>query len=269
MLTQNIFKLSNPYFFWILILFLIILTIFSIEYFSITTENKKTKSNSSHTEQSYTGEDTDKEYVIDIENLHTSDYIHDSSIIETSYKKLIPNNMGTISFYIYTILISLLFVYREKQNRVKLMLLEKQEDTLKIDLAKQSDISIYSEVEKEITKYASTFNPEFNANTFKELLHISPISVIAASRRVTEKIITNIYDKHFANEKPFAMKIIILQKSNYITHDMSNLAHTVKAFGNKASHPNDTVFTNKDALLVVSSLLHLVEKLDAANQLKD
>ncbi len=267
-LKNNIFKLSNPYFFWILITLLIFITMIFSEGVFITTSDNDIKNNSSITEQSYSNTDSDK-YILDIDNIHTNDYTHNSSLIETSYKKLIPNNMASASFYIYTLLISLLFIYREKQNRVKLILLEKQEDALQIELAKQSDINIYSEIEKEIEKYASTFNPELDASTFKELLYISPISVISASRRITEKIITKLYDKHFAYEKPFALRIVILQKNNYITNDMSNLAHTVKAFGNKASHPNETVFTNKDALLVVSSLLHLVENLDTANILEN
>jgi len=267
-LQNNIFKLSNPYFFWILIISLIFITIVTNEYFSISASKSNSNNSSSITEQSYNNDDTE-EYVLDIDNLHTNDYIHTSSIVETSYKKLIPNNIATASFYIYTILISLLFIYREKQNRIKLILLEKQEDILQIELAKQSDISVYIEIEKEIEKYTETFNPELDASTFKQLLSISPIAIISASRRITEKLITKIYDKHFANDKPFAIKILNLQKSNYITHDMSNLAHTVKAFGNKAAHPNETIFTNKDALLVISSLLHFVEKLDAANLLED
>ena len=266
-MQNKIFSLSNPYFFWLLIIFLIFIGIFSNEYFSAS-QKTNIKDNASIVEQSYKNEATDGRYVIDIDNLHTNDFQYNSSVIETSYKKLIPNNMTTISFYIYTIALSILFIYREKQNRIKLVLLEKQEDLLQIELAKQSYINIYTEVEKEIEKYNTVFNPELDSSTFKNLLDISPIAIISASRRITEKIITTMYDKHFANEKPFAMRIIALQKSNYITHDMSNLAHTVKAFGNKASHPNETVFTNKDALLVVSSLLHLVEKLDAENLLE-
>ena len=162
-------------------------------------------------------------------------------------------------------MISILFIYREKQNRIKVILLEKQEDALQIELAKQSDISIYLEIEKEIEKYAVIFYPELNASTFKNLLEISPLSIISASRRIAEKVINHIYDKYFTIDKPFALKIVILQKNNYITYEMSNLAHIVKAFGNKASHPNAIIYTKKDALLVVSTLLHLIEKLDFDN----
>ncbi len=269
---QDIFKLTNPFLFWFIIIIILFLVIFTNEYFMLTQKTKEVKNNSSMVEQSYQNTTPKDELIIDVDNLHRVNPKLDSSLIEPSYKKLIPNNPTTLLFYLYTIILAFLFIYREKQHRKKLIYLERQEDILQIELAKQSNsINVEREIEKEIEKYKDILNPELDAKTFKNQLEISPEAVIIMSRKITEKILLRIYKKHYNGETHFNNIIITLLNKRIITHNISNLAHTIKAFGNKAVHAsldNPTVFTNKDALLVVGSLLHLVDELQVSNLLE-
>ncbi len=113
--------------------------------------------------------------------------------------------------------------------------------------------------------------PDLHAKTFKNQLEINPEVVIIMSRKITEKVLLKVYKDHFNDEIYFDDIIVTLHNEQIINHNMSNLAHTIKAFGNKAVHANidnPRVFTNKDALFVVGSLLDLLEALQTLNLLE-
>ncbi len=89
-----------------------------------------------------------------------------------------------------------MFIYREKQHRNKLLYLERQEDILQIELAKQNNIvNIEREIEKEIEKYQYILTPDLHAKTFKNQLEINPEVIISTFAHTKAKF--NPINSHF------------------------------------------------------------------------
>ena len=272
---QAKFKLTNPYFFWGLISVLLVLTFFLNQYFTSSLGLIETKITPSIVEQSY----TEKKIVIDPDNLHYMNFEDGQSVVKDQesyvanlYEKLIENSTVFLLLF-YTIILSALFVYREKQHKNMLVYMEKMEDELQIQIAViDANVDLYEDLGREIEKHRSILEPELKVEGLKERLSSDAVYVIITARMVTEKIILKLYSKYFDNEATLNDMMMALYRKRILNPSMNNYAHTIKAFGNKAIHPNinsPVIFETKEALFVISSLLQFIKELDSKNLLKD
>ncbi len=268
------FKLTNPFIFWGLISILLLLTFFLNQYLSSSSSSKITKAQPSIVEQSY----KEKRIVIDPDNLHYMNFEDRQSVIKDQesyfanlYEKF-NENSTVFLLLLYTIILSVLFVYREKQHKNKLVYVEKMEDELQIQLAKESArVDIYESMGREIEKHKSILEPELKIKGLKERLDTDAVYVIITARMVIEKIILKLYSRYFDDQATLNDMMMALYRKRILNPSMNNYAHTIKAFGNRAIHPNvnsSIVFETKEAVLVISSLLQFIQELDSANLLE-
>ncbi len=268
------FKLTNPFIFWGLISILLLLTFFLNQYLSSSSSSKITKAQPSIVEQSY----KEKRIVIDPDNLHYMNFEDRQSVIKDQesyfanlYEKF-NENSTVFLLLLYTIILSVLFVYREKQHKNKLVYVEKMEDELQIQLAKESArVDIYEGMGREIEKHKSILEPELKIKGLEERLDTDAVYVIITARMVIEKIILKLYSKYFNDQATLNDMMMALYRKRILNPSMNNYAHTIKAFGNRAIHPNvnsSIVFETKEAVLVISSLLQFIQELDSANLLE-
>ncbi len=277
MLNQQVtakFKLTNPYFFWGLISIFFFLTFFLSQYFIPSSSSEVKKITPSIVEQSY----KEKKIVIDPDNLYYMDFENNLSTIKDKgsyfshiYKKITENSTVFLLLF-YTIILSSLFIYREKQHRNKLLYMEKIEDELQIQIAKENDkVGIYEVMGREIEKHKSILEPELKIKGLEERLDTDAVYVIITARMVIEKIILKLYSKYFNDQATLNDMMMALYRKRILNPSMNNYAHTIKAFGNRAIHPNinsSIVFETKEAVLVISSLLQFIQELDSANLLE-
>ena len=80
----------------------------------------------------------------------------------------------------------------------------------------------------------------------------------------------NYLNRSHLKEESLNKMIYLLFKKEILTHQTKSYAHTIKAFGNRVAHPSikqPIIFTSKDALLVLSTLVTLLEILKTQNLL--
>lgn len=168
------------------------------------------------------------------------------------------SNILVVLLIIYSIGLSLLFTYREKSRISKEMLEEK----IKIEKDRiQSKVKIFENIEEELKKYENILNPEMKIDNLDKKVDLEPNYIIFNSRVVLEKILLNICKKYDLEEETLGSMIYSLYKKQILTPVTHGYSHTIKAFGNRAAHPNlknPIVFTPKDALLVLSTLISLL-----------
>lgn len=267
----DILNLSNKYVFWLLIF--ILLGLF-ITFISNSAYEVTVKKQGNIIERSY---QNSQEYVIDLEKIdEVSDLDGNKEknigeiALNTAVKSISSTN--NLLLIVYTILISLLFLYREKQNRKTISLLEKRDDELKILAAKQNFTTIYSNLSDELKPFEKIIESDINLETLEEKINNESKYLILASRIILEKLIMTHYAKYYEEEATLNIMIVSLYRKRILNHNMHNYAQIIKAFGNKVAHPNiknPEKFNSKDATLVVGSLLQFLKELDANNMLKD
>ncbi len=273
MTTYNKTKyiLTKPWVFWGLIILLFLGMFFMVNRTSASVNVTTPSSSTNIVEQSF----QDKKIVIDPDNLTRMDFDKKSPTEENNNRSsnFFSTNSTMLLLLFYTIIISLLFIYREKQHKNKLVLMEKVEDELQIQLAKKNDhANLYEGIDSEIKKHRTILEPELKINGLEERLNSDANYVIISARIVVEKIILKLYSQYFEDEATLNGMMAALYRKRILNPSMNNYAHTIKAFGNRAIHPNlDTpvVFKSKEAVLVIGSLLQFINELDSNNLLKD
>jgi hypothetical protein len=270
-LQGDILNLSNKYVFWSIISILLGLFIAFISYIPEQTAVKKL---GDITERSY---QNDQEYVIDLEKIDEVSDLDginkeknlEENALQVGIQKLSsPNKLLLI---IYTVLLSGLFLYREKQNRNKIALLERRDDELKILKAQQSSTTIYTNLSDELKPFQKIIEADINLDTLEDKINNESKYLILASRIVLEQLISHLYLKYFKEDASLNIMIVALYKKRVLNHNMHNYAHIIKAFGNKAAHPNvrkPEIFNSKDATLVLGSLLQLLKELESNHLLE-
>jgi len=259
-------NLSNPYLFWGIIILLLMAIFFLNNSLKETHSNTKEKNESSIVERSY--KDSSSPIVVDVENLKHMDFEkhQPTHSAETSY------NTTLLLLLLYTVAISILFVYREKQNRVKLFNIEKIDDAIKIKQAeKESESPLYEYIKDDLIRHKDIIEPELKLEKIEEELADNPRYVIVNSRIILEKTILKIYFKNFNETKTLNEMLFILKNKKILSLSLNNYAHTIKAFGNKACHPtvDPSLYQKpKDALLVLNTLLQYLHELKSANLLE-
>ena len=93
---------------------------------------------------------------------------------------------------------------------------------------------------------------------------------VDASRVVLEKILLDICSKNNLEEETLNNMIYVLFKKRILDPQTNGYAHTIKAFGNYAAHPNKNkqiTFSSKDAILTLSTLITFLSVLESKNLL--
>ncbi len=265
--TKTRLNLSNPYFFWgLIIIFLLSVFFLTVNLNVVDTTVNEHKSDSSIVEQSYKDKADDKNIVVDLDNLNHMDFEkHQPSFNNTKSR----SNITLLLLILYTIGISILFVYREKQNRVKLLSMEKIEDTIKIKLAeKEQKTYLYEHLKDDLEKHKDIIEPELKLDKIENELAADPRYIIINARVILEKTILKLYKYYFKEEATLNEMLQLLHRKRILSPALNNYAHTIKAFGNKAVHPSlntTSEYKPKDALLVLNTLLQYLQDLKSAN----
>lgn len=254
---------SNPFVFWLIIIISIVLiSIFyneSKNFYEMKVVSSKTfeKHNYSNTENRL------NKY--DFPDINVK--LEPESIFANIFSK--DTNLLVIILIIYSIGLSMLFTYREKSRISKEMLDEK----LKIEKERiQSKVNIFENIEKELKKYENIISPEMKLENLDKRIDTDTNYVIFNSRVVLEKILLNICKKNNIEEETLNSMIFTLYKKEILNPQTNGYAHTIKAFGNRVAHPNikhPIIFTPKDALLILSILVALLELLKSQNLIEE
>lgn len=267
---KNKLNLSNPAIFWSLIVILSIAIVVSnknlltteVKQHQIIQEQSLAKNNSK-----------DEKYVIDLDKIESAKSKDDfvvENFDELSFSKKVESiassqNIFTVA---YGFLVSILFFFREKQNREKIYKLEKVEDELTIQKAKQQT-TIYKDIKIELVKYKELIKYDINLELLNERIEQEPKYIVIASKNVLEQIVTKLYKTYLNKENTnLNMMLLELYKSRKLNHDTNNYAHIIKAFGNKANHTSK-IFDSREATLSISNLIEFLKVLDKKGVLKD
>lgn len=216
-------------------------------------------------EQSYESQNKN-ELVLDLDHLNSADLENNTKPEFSLLKIEDPFAISNVALIIYTVLISIFFVVREKQNRLKLVQLEKQDDEIKIELAKKNaKPNLFENIKDELKKFDSILRDDIQYEKIEEKIENEPKYVILAARIVIEKVLLGLYKSCFTDESSLNQMIVLLYKQKLINQKANNYSHIIKAFGNRAahhSHNQKNEFTKQEAILVVSTLVELLKELN-------
>jgi hypothetical protein len=222
---------------------------------------------SKYQSQSFSQDNQEQNYIVDLDNIdnikNMDDLEKNTNTIDRSFIANIQRvtSSNTILMFIYTAILSFLFIYREKQNRAKILLLEERDDELKIAIAKKNE-TIYKDITQELKPYEELIKNDIRIDQLDTRINEEPKYIIIASKNIVEQIITRLYKKYF-NEENTNLNIMMmsLYKKRVLGHDLNNYAHIIKAFGNKANHTGK-IFDSQEAMLVIGNLLQFLKELD-------
>lgn len=253
---------SNPVIFWFVIILIILFSSFFYQYSKETyLDNEKSVSKF-------------EKYSFDDKKLDTYEFPDINIKLEPENNSIFSNlfskdtNILIIFLLIYSIGLSMLFTYRERSRISKEMLDEK----LKIEKERiQSKVNIFENIEDELKKYENIISPEMKLENLDKRIDTDTNYVIFNARVILEKILLNLCKSNDIEEESLNKMIYLLFKKDILTHQTKSYAHTIKAFGNRVAHPsikNPILFTPKDALLVLSTLVALLEIFKSQNLLE-
>jgi len=175
----------------------------------------------------------------------------------------------TICFAIFMYFI--LWLSRKRTHRLK-ELEEKEEDRLKkIYEIEASNISqahketLTAKVKNKIHEFDAILNPPINYLNFNELLENNLDIIGTKFRKVSEKIIFQVYENHIG-KLPYrcslSQAVYELNKSGIISDTAQSYLTIVRVYGNISSHYNDSVNISKEeAILVASALMNVIEEI--------
>ena len=266
---NKIFKLSNPYIFWSLILIFGIMIAFN-NTSNIDKISLVKKSNIE--DRTYKIKKENDLYILDLDKIDKASNIDELTINNFQDKSFITkiktitttNNLWLI---LYTLIISILFIIREKQNRVTQLENEKVEDKLRIILATKETNNDPDLIDG-LKNFSNLLSSEFNFNNIETKINEEPKLLIFSSRIIIERLFLELYFNNFNEEDTLNNMIIKLDRVKIINKSISNYAHIIKAFGNKVAHPNikkEISITSRESKLVLSNLLQLLKEIDENN----
>lgn len=255
---MNKLDITKPYIFWGIIFFVILCFVFIFNQLQIMPSETIEQSNF----QKHSFDDSDK-------SMGTYDFPDINVDLEPEnkglFQKILNNdtNILLVLLLVYSIGLSMLFTYRERVRSLR----EKQNEKIRIEKEQnQSKINIYANIEQELEKYKALLTPEFNFEDLDKKIEKDVKYILFASRVVLEKILLRICANNNLSEDTLNDMIYILFKKRILDPQTNGYAHTIKAFGNYAAHPNKNtqiIFSSKDALLVLSTLITLLNALDS------
>ncbi len=271
--SKTRFNLANPYIFWsLIVIFLILIFVLHSYLNSTTSPTEITQTKPNIVERSYKDGSSNAKIVVDVNNLNHMNFekhqpkLKENTSFIASFKE---KNITLLLLLFYTAALSILFVYREKQNKVKLMHMEKIEDTIKIKLAeKEQKTYLYEHLKDDLVTHKNIIEPELKLEKIEEELTADPRYIIINARVILEKTMLKLYKYYFQDEATLNEMIQALYRKRILSPALHNYAHTIKAFGNKAVHPSldaTSYYKPKDALLVLNTLLQYLQDLKSAN----
>ncbi len=278
--TVSKFKLTNPYIFWGLISIFFFLTFFLNQYFIPASALETNKVQPSIVEQSY----TEKKIVVDPDNLDRMDFEKKSSTAEATKSNLdnrFSENRLLLLLLLYTIILSFLFMYREKQNKKKLAYMKKQEDALRIAVIQAEEKGkIYENMWDDMEKFKYLLEPELKICSLKDQLEKNidccmADGIIVSTRKVLEKTLLPLQYETFPNfkgETTLNGMIYHLGEKDVLTRTMKKDAKAIQSLGNTAAHADTDAtiaFEARDAISSINYLLRFIKELDTANLLKN
>ena len=180
------------------------------------------------------------------------------------------NNYLILFLALYSVALSVLFTYRERNRALN----ERLNEQIEIEKAhkQQSKINIYENIENELMRYKEILSPELTLEHLDEKINKEVNYILFASRTVLEKVIRSICLKYDMETDKLVTMIRRLYRKRILDPQTNGYAHTIRAFGNRAAHPsmdNPMHFTSKDALLVLSILVTLLNELHARRLLQE
>ena len=254
-------NLSNPFVYWSIV-FLTIFIFVSV-YQNIKEPDLVKTDSQVFEKQSY--DNNRKLDIYEFPDINVKLESENNNLFLDIFKK--NNNLLIIFLLFYSIALSMLFTFRERSRISKEMLDEK----LKIEKERmQSKINIFEDIEVELKKYENILSPEMKLENLDKRIDTDTNYVLFNARVVLEKILLNICKVNEIEEEPLNKMIYLLFKKEILTHQTKSYAHTIKAFGNRVAHPSikqPIIFTSKDALLVLSTLVALLEIFKTQNLL--
>jgi hypothetical protein len=210
----------------------------------------------------------DNTYILDLNNLNNAKNIEDIQVKDLSFiSKAKQISTANIWLILYTLIISVLFIIREKQNRVKDMINEKLEDKLQIIKAQQNNY-LEPDLIDGLDKFSNILMPDIDTQKLEHKINSEAKYILIATRVVLERLLQEIDGVRSSDEITLNSLIFQLHKAKRIINSMLNYAHIIKAFGNKAVHPNinkPVTFTKQDVLMVLSVLLLFLKECDQNN----
>ena len=190
----------------------------------------------------------------------------------------------TLGYAIFTILLFLL--YRRRELAIETEIKMKEDTYVKLEKSRIDEKnknkglqeiiddleSKVNDVAKKIQDHDKVINPPLNTLKYDQFLALDPESVIFKCRKVAEKLVIQMYQKNIdKNDRiAFYKRIEALSKAGLIDSKIVGYINTIKAFGNLSAHPNidnPIEFSKEDALMVSSTLVLLIEELEARNLL--
>jgi len=250
-----LYKLSNPFIFWAIVLFMLVAILFSQQ-----THNDDYNNKQQHIkEMSYnTISDKNDRYILDLNKINDATNIKDIEVKDMSFiTKVSQISISNIWLILYTLVLSILFLIRERDNKVKTLINEKLQDRLRIE-----DIKKKSHIEPDLINglklFSNILKPDIDVEKLEQKINTESKYILIAIRVVLERLLQEIDNQRTSDEITLNSLIYQLHKSKKITNSMLNYAHIIKAFGNKAVHPNikkPVNFTKQEVLMVLSVLL--------------
>lgn len=265
-------NLTNPFIFWTIVI-LTTIGIF-IYNFNNNVYTNNIKQQNVIEEQSLSTDTLHKDtnYIVDLDKIDSAKTEQDlltNNVDELSLTSKIENSATDNLFtLVYATFMSILFVFREKQNHSKIVRLEKVEDDLNIQLAKQNT-TVYKDISNELKKFEDIVKYDLNISLLDERIEHEPKYIVIASKNILEQIITKMYKKYL-NLENANLNIMLgdLYKKRTLNHNLNNYAHIIKAFGNKANHTSK-IFDSREATLAISNLIEFLKELENKNILRE
>ncbi|MDQ7060894.1 MAG: DUF4145 domain-containing protein [Sulfurimonas sp.] len=183
--------------------------------------------------------------------------------------KIYLRSRHVIIFFFFTLFIMLLIKMQQKQYTEKISLQERETilNTRENKTLKKTE----DELLKKLQQYDSIINPPIDSLTYDDIINLDPESIIFKCRKVTEKLITQVYNKNIGSSKFLTLdkKIKALQNKNILTKKAISYAYTIKAFGNIAAHAEEDKqieFSKNDALMLSNALILFIEAIDSKSE---
>lgn len=250
--------ITKPYIFWGIIVAFVLLVVLVFNQL----QEKSTKSLEEQTFQQHSFAGTNEPLgKYDFPDINVDLEPEEQSILS----KLISNdtNVLVILLLAYSVGLSMLFTYRERARSLR----EKQDEKIRIEREQnQSKVKIYEDIEQELKKYKNLLAPDLSFEELDKKIEKDVKYILFASRVVLEKILLDICAKYNFQEDTLNDMIYVLFKKRVLDPQTNGYAHTIKAFGNYAAHPSKNrqiKFSSKDALLVLSTLVTLLNALES------
>ena len=146
------------------------------------------------------------------------------------------------------------------------------EEKIKIEKDRiQFKVNIYDNIEQELMKYSYIIFPEFNIDHLDQKIDRDVNYILFSARVVLEKILLHICQEYNISDATLGEMMYLLYNKKILTPQTNGYAHTIKAFGNNVAHPNlkePMLFDTKDAMLVLSTLVTLLNIFDSSHLLE-